>query len=266
MKLRLFDTHCHLNAVEFDRDREVLLTLARRIGVAGILVPGTTRHSWRRIRQLVALYSGVHAALGLHPMFMKEHRKEDLRALELAVATPPIKAVGEIGLDFYVDDADRRAQVNLFHAQLQIANAARLPVVLHVRKAHEEVLKHLRMVNFKWGGFCHAFNGSMEQAKRYVDMGFKLGFGGACTYPRAAKLRTLVQELPLTDIVLETDAPDMKPVTCQTSRNTPVHVLDIFRSVCELRSESPGTIAEQTFLNACEVLSIDPDAVPYIES
>ncbi len=261
MKYYLFDTHCHLDAPEFDCDLDQLLVLARKVGIRGIVVPGTTRQSWRKIRQLVAVRKGVHAALGLHPLFLTQHEPSDLRALELAVNTPPIVAVGEIGLDFYVESLDRQAQVKLFREQLRIAQAAKLPVILHVRKAHDEVLKHLRIMNFSQGGICHAFNGSMEQAKRYIDLGFKLGFGGAFTCTRAAKLRRLVVELPLTEIVLETDAPDMRPATCRSQRNTPIHLFDVFRAMCELREESPKEIARQTTRNACDVYRLDFDKV-----
>lgn len=255
----LFDTHCHLNVSDFDRDREKLLNISHQVGVKGILMPGTTRDSWRKIRQLSSLYSGLYTALGLHPLFIEYHKSSDIRSLELAVATPPISAIGEIGLDFYTKDLDRQKQILLFRSQLQIANIAHLPVILHVRKAHDEVLKHLRIINFRFGGIVHAFNGSYEQACRYIDMGFKLGFGGAMTYPRAVKLRAMARELPLRSIVLETDAPDMKPLTCQSNRNTPVHLVDNFRTLCELRSELPSKIALQTTENACQILDVDFD-------
>ncbi len=255
----LFDTHCHFNNVVFDKDREQLLSLSRQVGVRGMLLPATTRDSWRKIRQLTSLHKGIHTALGLHPFFVGSHQKSDLRSLELAVATPPISAIGEIGLDFQIKELDKQKQILIFRAQLQIANVAHLPIVLHVRKAHDEVLKHLRIINFRFGGFVHAFNGSMEQAKRYIDMGFKLGFGGAMTYPRAVKLRNLASELPLTALVLETDAPDMKPITCLGERNTPVHLVDNFRTLCELRSEQPSLIAQQTTENACQMLDINID-------
>lgn len=255
----LFDTHCHFNMSDFDKDRENLLQLSQRVGVKGILMPGTTKESWRKIRQLTSLHKGLYTALGLHPLFVEYHKKSDIRSLELAVAMPPISAVGEIGLDFYVKELDRQKQIVLFRAQLQIANIAHLPIILHVRKAHDEVLKHLRIINFRFGGFVHAFNGSQEQAKRYMDMGFKLGFGGAMTYPRAVKLRALAAELPLSSIVLETDAPDMKPITCQSSRNTPIHLVDNFRTLCELRSELPSKIALQATENACQILDIPID-------
>ncbi len=255
----LFDTHCHLNMPEFDKDRESLLKLTQRIGVKGILMPATTKDSWRKIRQLTSLYPGLYTALGLHPQFVEYHKQADIRSLELAVATPPIAAVGEIGLDFYLKELDRQKQILLFRAQLQIANISHLPVILHVRKAHDEILKHLRMINFRFGGFVHAFNGSEEQAKRYIDLGFKLGFGGAMTYPRAVKLRRLAAELPLSTIVLETDAPHMKPITCHVERNTPIHLVDNFRTLCELRSELPSKIALQTTENACQILNVAID-------
>jgi len=257
MKYQLFDAHCHLDSSRFDKDREELLILAQRVGVKGIVLAGTTKDSWRKIRQLTALHPSMYTALGLHPYFIDQHTAADIRSLELAVETPPIVAVGEIGLDFYNPALDKNKQVVLFHAQIHIANMAKLPVVLHVRKAHDEVLKHLRISNFQQGGVVHAFNGSMDQAKRYIDMGFVLGFGGAMTYQRATKLRALASTLPLSSIVLETDAPDMKPVTCQLDRNTPIHLLDNFRVLCELRSENHSQVALQTTLNAMRVYRIE---------
>jgi TatD DNase family protein len=252
----LFDTHCHFNDVVFDKDRDSLMNLANQVGVKGMLLPGTTKESWRKIRQLSSLHKNLHCALGLHPFFVDSHQKNDLRSLELAVATPPISAIGEIGLDFQVKELDKQKQVVFFRSQLQIANVAHLPVVLHVRKAHDEVLKQLRIINFRFGGFVHAFNGSMEQAKRYIDLGFKLGFGGAMTFPRAVKIRNMASELPLNSIVIETDAPDMKPITCQGNRNTPVHLVDNFKTLCELRYETPSKISQQTTENACQILDI----------
>ncbi len=261
MKYQLFDTHCHLNSSKFDKDRDDLLLLANRVGVKGILVPGTTKASWRLIRQLTALHEGTYTALGLHPIFVEEHTEADLHSLELAADTPPISAIGEIGLDFYLEGLDRNKQIHFFRSQLHIANNAQLPVILHVRKAHEEVLKHLRINSFSQRGIVHSFNGSIDQAKKYIDRGFMLGFGGAMTFKRAAKLRTLASDLPLGSIVLETDAPDMRPSTCHSERNTPIHLLDNYRVLCELRSESPSQIAVQTTLNACEILNIDRESL-----
>jgi TatD DNase family protein len=164
--------------------------------------------------------------------------------------------VGEIGLDFQEGRADQALQEKFFHRQLQMAKDAGLPVILHVRKAHEEVLKQLRILNFSHGGVVHAYSGDLNQAKRYAEHGFKLGIGGTITYQRAARVRALVSELPLEQIVLETDAPDMPPATCKSKRNTPLHIFDNFRALCSIRTESPAQIAKQTTENALQVFKI----------
>ncbi|MCO7225376.1 TatD family hydrolase [Pleionea sp. CnH1-48] len=252
----LFDTHCHLDFPEFNSDRKKLLSVAEEHGLYGMVVPGVKRNGWRFIRQLSALHTNVHSALGLHPMFIDEHTEQDLHDLELALSVGPLAAVGEIGLDYYNGRDNQTRQEKFFHQQLHMAKDCHLPVILHSRKAHEDVLKQIRMLNYTEGGVVHAFNGDLNQAKRYCDAGFKLGVGGAITYQRAVKLRAMVKELPLDSIVLETDAPDMPPATCKTKRNTPLHIFDNFRALCALREEPPLQIAEQSTHNAYSALRI----------
>lgn len=256
VEFKLFDSHCHLDFAEFDRDREALLKQMEKVGIDGVLIPGVTKDKWRFIRQLNALHKNVYAAVGLHPMFLKEHKKKHIHDLELAAAMKPLWAIGEIGLDYYEKGLDRKLQIALFKAQVEIAKSCKLPIVLHVRKAHEDILLYLKTMHFSEGGIVHAFNGSAEQAKRYADLGFKLGFGGAFTYPTATKLRELAASLPLENLVLETDAPDMKPVTCTKSHNTPLYLFDNFNELCKLRPESPKDIANMTRDNSRKVLRI----------
>lgn len=255
-KIELIDTHCHLDFPEFDVDRKKLVSVVREHGVTDIIIPGVKRSGWRFIRQLSALMEGVHSALGLHPMFVHEHSEQHLHDLELALSVGPLVAVGEIGLDFQEGRADQALQEKFFHHQLHMAKDANLPVIIHSRRAHEDVLKQLRMLNFQNGGVIHAYNGDLNQAKRYEQHGFKLGIGGAITFHRAVKIRAMVQELPLQQIVMETDAPDMAPATCKGPRNTPVHIFDNFKSLCSLRQESALEIATQTTLNARSVFRL----------
>ncbi|RDX37111.1 TatD family deoxyribonuclease [Kangiella sp. HD9-110m-PIT-SAG07] len=254
--IRLFDSHCHLDFSIFDTDRDAIFEQMRKVGIEGVLIPGVKKENWRFIRQLAAIKQGVYVALGLHPMFLKEHRKEHIHDLELAAGIKPLAAIGEIGLDFYEKNLDRKVQIALFKAQVEIAKSCKLPVVLHVRKAHEDVLLYLKSLKFQEGGIVHAFNGSMQQAERYRDMGFKLGFGGAMTFERAVKLRDLAKNLPLTDIVLETDAPDMMPAGCDKGRNSPLNIFQNFNTLVELRDESAETIAQQTTQNSREILRV----------
>jgi TatD DNase family protein len=160
-------------------------------------------------------------------------------------------------LDFFLKNTDREKQQYYFEIQLHIAVEYQLPVLLHVRKAHDEIIHTLKILQFKEGGIVHAFNGSEQQAKKYIDLGLKLGFGGAMTFSRAAKLHKLAAHLPLESIVLETDAPDMPPVTCTSSYNTPLHIFDNFRYLLTLRKESPYVTAEQITQNALTLFKLN---------
>ncbi|MFT6734380.1 MAG: TatD DNase family protein [Polaribacter sp.] len=256
-KISLFDTHCHLDFPELVDKLDLYLSKSEEAGIIGILIPGVTKDGWRAIRQITAKYSICHSALGLHPLFMDNHKDSDLHDLEMALSVGPISAIGEFGLDYQKSKINSSQQVKLAKAQISIALSAELPVVLHVRKAHDEMIKILTQLNFKGGGIVHAFNGSEHQAHKYIDMGMKLGFGGAMTFPRAAKLHRLAKKLPLKSIVLETDAPDMAPVTCKLPHNTPLHLFDNFRSLITLRNEAAVEIADQITMNALEVLKLD---------
>ncbi|MGX5174459.1 TatD family hydrolase [Aliikangiella sp. IMCC44653] len=256
-QIKLFDSHCHLDFPVFKGKVNMFIEKAVETGIGGILIPGVTRDGWLRIRQITARTEICHTALGLHPMFMDQHKDKDLHDLEMALSVGPIAAIGEIGLDFYKSKENAARQIEYFQAQIDIAKVAQLPVILHVRKAHDQVLQILKQSYFKCGGIVHAFNGSEIHAQRYIDLGFKLGFGGAMTFPRAAKLHRLAASLPLDSIVLETDAPDMPPVTCKAEFNTPLHLFDNFRSLVSLREEPAAKIALQTTKNVRSVLNFD---------
>ena len=255
-QIKLFDSHCHLDLQPFQGKVDLMVDKCVETGIGGILVPGVKREGWRRIRQISARKEICHTALGLHPMFVDEHQESDLHDLEMALSVGPIAAIGEIGLDHYKAGVNRDLQLMYFNAQVNIAKEALLPIVLHVRKAHDEVLLALKKAHFSFGGIVHAFNGSESQAERYINMGFKLGFGGAMTFPRAARLHKLASNLPLESIVIETDAPDMPPVTCKGPINTPLHLFDNFRSLVSLREEPAALIAKQTTQNVMTVLNL----------
>jgi TatD DNase family protein len=255
--LALFDSHCHLDFPEFKGKVDQIIEMCEKKGIQGIFIPGVKRDGWLRIRQISARKLICHSGLGLHPLYVDEHQDIHLHDLEMALSVGLVAAIGEIGLDFYKSDTNRELQLKYFTAQVSIAKEAHLPVVLHVRKAHDEVLLQLKKLNYANGGIVHAFNGSEVQAERYMNMGFKLGFGGAMTFPRAAKLHRLASNLPLESIVLETDAPDMPPVTCKGPYNTPLHLFDNFKSLVSLRKESAEVIAKQTTLNAMAALNLE---------
>jgi len=253
--MTLTDTHCHLDVAAFDNDRDTVLDRARTAGVTRIVVPGITAAGWERLLALCASEAGLYPALGLHPLFLDHHQPADLQTLETAIARHAPVAMGEIGLDFYLPAVDRERQTTLFEAQLHIAREASLPVLLHIRKAHDDTLALLRKARV-CGGICHAFNGSLQQARQYIELGFKLGFGGMLTYERSHRLHRLARELPLESMVLETDAPDMPPASHHGRRNSPEYLPEVLQALANLRDEDADTIAAQTTANAIELLKL----------
>lgn len=251
--MELIDTHCHIDVEAFDEDRHEVLNRCFKEGISQIVVPGIKAKTWDRLGKICSEYPGLYPAYGLHPVYVDHHSYGDLEALENRLQVENPVAVGEIGLDFYLD-LDKKRQQTLFEAQLRLAQAASLPVVLHVRKSHDAVLTTLSRIPVS-GGICHAFNGSMEQAQRYIEMGFKLGFGGMLTYERSHKLHRLGQQLPIESIVLETDAPDMTGSSHHGQRNSPEYLPECLSALAQLRNEDVTSIADQTTANANAVLS-----------
>jgi TatD DNase family protein len=253
--MKLFDTHCHIDVGEFDPDRGRVLDDARAAGVADLLVPAVQRTTWPPLIDLCSADPGLHLALGMHPVYLQQHQSHDVQALADEVARSRPVAIGEIGLDWQLKHLDRVQQQNLLEAQLSVAQSFRLPVVLHVRKAHDAMLQTLKRYRLN-GGFCHAFNGSLEQAGRYIDMGFRLGFGGMLTFERSKHLRRLAADLPLESLVLETDAPDMTVASHQYQRNSPAYLPEVLTTLAELRGIPAEALAAQTTANAFAVLGI----------
>ena len=251
----LIDSHCHLDFKQFDLDREQILSSCQQLGIQDIIVPGVTADSWNTLLSVCEPSTMLHPALGLHPMFMQAHQAEQLITLHTLITKHPVIAIGEIGLDFYVTDHDKAAQIKLFSEQLKIAQHAKLPVLLHVRKAHDQTIKLLRQFPVT-GGIVHAFSGSLQQAKQYHQLGFLLGVGGAMTHERATRLRAMVSQLPLSSIALETDAPDM-PLHQDQPRNTPENIAVILDSLTEIRPESKNEIAIATTENCLRILKLN---------
>ena len=207
------DSHCHLDAPEFDADRMAVLQRARAAGVSRIVMPAVSAAHFDAVRGL-AHEHGLAYALGIHPLWVSAADDTDLERLAQALHTqrddPRLVAVGEIGLDHFVPGLDRARQEHFYLAQLRLAREVGLPVILHVRRSADSLLKGLRRVEVV-GGIAHAFNGSAQQAAQFVALGFKLGFGGAMSFERALQIRALAADLPEDAVVLETDAPDMPP-------------------------------------------------------
>ncbi|MDX1749795.1 MAG: TatD family hydrolase [Methylophaga sp.] len=253
--VHLIDSHCHLDFNDFDKDRTDILQNCARSGIEKIIIPGVTVNSWPKQIELCNNHPMLSLALGCHPMFMADHPENAAQLLEQAVKQYQPIAIGEIGLDFYVADADIASQLILFETQIDIAVQFALPVILHVRKAHDDVLKVLRHKKLS-GGIVHAFSGSAQQAEQYRKLNFLLGIGGALTYPRAQRLQRLFTELPLSQIVLETDAPDMPLCGHQGERNTPENIPVIMEKLSQLRDESAEYIAEITTANCRQLFNI----------
>jgi TatD DNase family protein len=258
------DTHCHLDASEFDTDRAAVRARARAAGVARLVIPAVASAGFEVV-QMLAPSGGDGYALGIHPLFVAQEPADGLarleRALTKAWGDPHLVAVGEIGLDHFVPDHDhdRTVQERWYAAQLAIARDAGLPVILHVRRSADTLLKHLRRTRVA-GGIVHAFNGSRQQADAFIDLGFKLGFGGAMTFERALQIRRLAAELPIETLVLETDAPDIPPqwlyrtaearALGATGRNEPGELPRIAQVLAGLRGVPLADLAALLHANA----------------
>lgn len=253
------DTHTHLDFDDFDADRDAVLADSLRLGIKRILLIGVTRGNWDRLWQLVEENQPYFAAFGLHPLFLDQHQSTDLQQLreriESHAGDPRCCAVGEFGLDYYIENADRERQQALFEAQLQIAADADLPALLHVRRAHAPVIATLKRYNLNRGGIVHAFSGSLEEAQEYIRLGFKLGLGGAATWPQAKRMHRVVPQLPAESLVLETDSPDMAPAFAPHQRNSPQNLPQICAELAALRNEPPEQLARQCLDNTCELFN-----------
>ena len=245
----LYDSHCHLDAAEFDADRPAVLARARDAGVARQLVPAVDRASWDAIRTLCAAEPGLRPAYGLHPMFLGRHQPGHLDELRDWLESERPAAVGECGLDFFVDGLDPDKQRLYFRRQLELARDFDLPVVLHARRAVEEVIATLREVGGQ-RGVVHSWSGSEEQARQLFELGFCLGIGGPVTYDRAKRLRRTVASMPLDCLLLETDAPDQPDADWRGQRNEPARLRQVLAVVAQLRGQPAAAIAEATSANA----------------
>ena len=262
--MELIDTHCHLDfeplsGVSNPEYLQLTLALAQAENVSTIIVPAVTSSRWQTVLDVCAAPGPVqrYPALGLHPCFLSEHLHDDLERLEGALGQrSEIKAVGETGLDLYIDEPDFERQLELFEGQVLLAKQFNLPLLMHGRRAVDQIIQVLRQHRPAAGGVLHAFSGSEQQAKQLWDLGVLIGIGGSITYERAQKLRRVVQSVPLESILLETDAPDMPMQGFQGEPNWPHRVGYAARTLAELRSESVERIAEQTTANARRLLRI----------
>ncbi|WP_039057543.1 TatD family hydrolase [Enterobacter sp. Bisph1] len=245
MSWRFIDTHCHFDFPPFAGDEVASIARAADAGVEGIIVPAIAARYFDRVCDLAQQHGALYAALGLHPIVIEEHADESLQQLERALAARPEKvvAIGEIGLDLYREDPQFDRQQWLLDAQLALAKRFNLPVILHSRRTHDTLAMHLKRHDLPRRGVVHGFAGSLQQAQRFVELGYCIGVGGTITYPRASKTRNVMAQLPLSALLLETDAPDMPLNGFQGQPNRPERAAQVFETLCELRPEAPEAIA-----------------------
>ena len=257
--MELIDTHTHLDFADFDEDRQALLSESRALGVRQIVVLGVYQANWQRVWDLVQSDPDLHAAFGLHPVYLEDHRPTDLSELgdwlSRLAGHRQLCAVGEIGLDYFIETLDRERQQALFEAQLQLAADFHLPALIHVRRSHAAVIATLKRFKLKRTGIIHAFAGSQEEAREYIKLGFKLGLGGAATWPQALRMHRVLGGLPLESVVLETDSPDMAPAMFPGQRNSPAHLPAICAALAEIMAITPERLAAVSTANARELFN-----------
>ncbi|MDQ1092884.1 TatD DNase family protein [Xanthomonas sacchari] len=247
--MQLIDSHCHLDAEEFDPDRTAVIARAQAAGVQAQVVPAVTAASWPKLRAVCAAAPGLYPAYGLHPLFLAEHRPAHLQTLEEWIERERPCAIGECGLDFFVEGLDAAEQQRYFVGQLQLARHFDLPVIVHARRAVDAVILAIRQVG-RVRGVVHSFAGSAEQAAQLRSLDFLVGLGGPVTYARAQRLRRLAAALPLQQLLLETDAPDQPDAAIRGQRNEPARLRTVLDTIATLRDASPASIAAQTTANA----------------
>ena len=252
----LIDSHCHLDVAEFDADRGEVLRRARESGVSAQIVPAIAADGWGALRDLCARERDLHPAYGLHPMYLDRHAPEHLDDLAAWVAREKPCAVGECGLDFFIEGLDPTAQRHYFQRQVELAREYDLPLILHARRAVDEVIATLRRVG-GLRGVVHSFSGSAEQARQLWMLGFHVGIGGPVTYERARRLRDLVARLPIEQLLLETDSPDQPLAAHRGERNEPGYLHEVAQVVAELRGVSVQDIAATTSANARALFALD---------
>ena len=255
LRPRLIDSHVHFDDGSFDADREAALQRALEAGVEAQVIPAIKADWWPRIRELCRTHPGLHATYGLHPMYLADHQPIHLEELSRWVEREQPVAIGECGLDFYIQDPQPEQQQIYFEGQLNLARETGLPVIIHARRSVEEVINTLRRYP-GLRGVLHSYSGSEQQAQRLIDMGFSLSFGGPITYERAKRLHRLVTNLPLESILLETDAPDQPGSLHRGQRNEPAYLPEVLLSLSRLRDESPDAIARQTWENTRQLFNL----------
>lgn len=253
--LELTDSHAHIDDASFASDREAMFARAREAGVRDIIVPAVDRASWERIESLCADHAATHPAYGLHPIYLEQHRPEHVDALTAWLKGHRAVAVGEIGLDYFLPELDVAQQREYFVRQLRVAREFDLPVIIHARRAMDEVTATLRRIG-GLRGVVHSFSGSQQQAEKLWELGFYLGIGGPVTHERAQRLRHIVATMPVERLLLETDSPDQPGACHRGERNEPAHLVEVLDVVAQLRGDSNEGLAAATTQNARRLFRI----------
>jgi len=251
----LIDTHVHTDDERFSADLPIVMQAARQANIIAQVVPAVSRENWPKLKLLCSEHSDLYACYGLHPCFCSNHTIGDIDELANWLARENPVAVGECGLDYFIAGGDKAIQQRLFSAQLALAREFNLPIVIHANKAVEDVIRMIRASGHS-KGVVHSFNGSSSQANRLIDLGYKLSFGGATTFTRATRLRKLFSELPMEALLLETDAPDQPDTLHDRQRNQPAYLVDVWRNLSQLRSESAEELAAATTRNAMALFQL----------
>jgi len=247
--IALIDSHSHLDAAEFDGDRGAVLERARSAGVTRQIVPAIALSGFPKLRDLCEAEAGLYPAYGLHPMYLAEHEPAHLSDLAEWLERERPVAIGECGLDFFIENLDPDLQYDYLDRQLELAREFELPVILHARRAFDEIAAAIRRVG-GLRGVVHSFSGSEEQARQLWKLGFHLGIGGPVTYERAKRLRATVAAMPIEFLLLETDSPDQPLAHHRGERNEPARLVEVLATVAQLRGESPEAVAAATTRNA----------------
>lgn len=251
----MIDSHSHLDAQEFDADRDAVIERARAFGVTRQIIPAISRPGFENLKSLCDRVDGLFPAYGMHPAYLEDHREGDVAALADWLQAEEAVAVGECGLDYYVEGLDLDRQRAIFNAQLELAKDLDLPVIVHALRSVEDVILALRRVG-GLRGVVHSYGGSAEQARRLWEMGFHLGIGGPVTYERARRLREIVAAMPIQFLLLETDAPDQPLSTHRGARNEPAYLVEVLDVVASLRKANPAEIAAATTRNAVDLFRL----------
>jgi TatD DNase family protein len=254
--MRLIDSHCHLDASEFDGDRDAVIARAASTGVVAHVIPAVSAATFSALATLCRGRSDLFAAYGLHPMNLDRHQDSDIDTVRAILQQETAVAVGECGLDFFVDGLDPERQRTVFDAQLRLARDFDLPVILHARRAVDEVILRLRRIG-GLRGVVHSFSGSAEQARQLFQLGFHLGIGGPVTYERAQRLRGLVATMPIDYLLLESDAPDQPNASARGARNEPAAIVEVANVIARLRDVDAETVAAATTTNATRLFRLD---------